>query len=87
MEKWSQEVKKSMNMYDWAKEKDDLVEVIYARMDGYVYRIWKPARLPEIPFTLVSPSKGQVHLIPEVIQLCMWAQVMTAMKALPGSLL
>ena len=37
MEKWSQEVKKSMNMYDWAKEKDDLVEVIYACMDGYVY--------------------------------------------------
>ena len=36
MEKWSQEVKKSMNMYDWAKEKDDLVEVIYACMDGYV---------------------------------------------------
>ena len=31
------EVKKSMNMYDWAKEKDDLVEVIYACMDGYVY--------------------------------------------------
>ena len=43
--------------------------------------------LPEIPFTLVSPSKEQVHLIPEVIQLCMSAQVMTAMKALPGSLL
>ena len=37
MEKWSKEVKKSMNMYDWAKEKDDLVEVIYACMDGYVY--------------------------------------------------
>ena len=37
MEKWSKEVKKAMNMYDWAKEKDDLVEVIYACMDGYVY--------------------------------------------------
>ena len=37
MEKWPREVKKSMNMYDWAKEKDDLVEVIYACMDGYVY--------------------------------------------------
>ena len=37
MEKWSKEVKQSMNMYDWAKEKDDLVEVIYACMDGYVY--------------------------------------------------
>lgn len=37
MMKWPKEVKKSMNMYDWAKEKDDLVEVIYACMDGYVY--------------------------------------------------
>ena len=37
MEKWPKEVKKAMNMYDWAKEKDDLVEVIYACMDGYVY--------------------------------------------------
>ncbi|MDO4648505.1 MAG: PQQ-binding-like beta-propeller repeat protein [Eubacteriales bacterium] len=37
MEKWSKETKQHMNMYDWAKEKDDLVEVIYACMDGYVY--------------------------------------------------
>lgn len=35
--KWPKKVKKVMNMYDWAKEKDDLVEVIYACMDGYVY--------------------------------------------------
>ncbi|MGN0368022.1 MAG: PQQ-binding-like beta-propeller repeat protein, partial [Wujia sp.] len=34
---WPAEVKKHMNMYDWAKEKEDLVEVIYACMDGYVY--------------------------------------------------
>lgn len=26
-----------MNLYDWAREKEDLVEVIYACMDGYVY--------------------------------------------------
>ena len=32
-------------MYDWAKEKDDLVEVIYACMDGYVYFLdLKPRR-------------------------------------------
>ena len=37
MEKWPREVKQSMNMYDWAKKKDNLVEVIYACMDGYVY--------------------------------------------------
>ena len=37
MMKWPKKVKKAMNMYDWAKEKDDLVEVIYACMDGYLY--------------------------------------------------
>lgn len=37
MEKWPKEVKQHMNMYNWAKEKEDLVEIIYACMDGYVY--------------------------------------------------
>lgn len=37
MEKWPREVKAHMNMYDWAKEDDDLVEVIYACMDGKIY--------------------------------------------------
>ena len=35
--KWPAQVKAAMNMHDWAKEKEDLVEVIYACMDGYVY--------------------------------------------------
>lgn len=35
--KWPKETKAVMNMYDWAKEDDDLVEVIYATMDGNVY--------------------------------------------------
>ena len=34
---WPAETKKIMNMYDWAKEKDGLVEVIYATLDGNVY--------------------------------------------------
>lgn len=37
MAKWPQDVKAHMNLYDWAKEKEDLVEVIYACMDGYIY--------------------------------------------------
>ncbi len=37
MQRWPKEVKAHMNMYDSAKNKDDLVEVIYACMDGYVY--------------------------------------------------
>ena len=35
--RWPAATKAHMNMQDWAKEKDDLVEVIYACMDGYVY--------------------------------------------------
>ena len=35
--KWPRETKAVMNLYDWAKEDDGLVEVIYATMDGYVY--------------------------------------------------
>ena len=34
---WPAETKRIMNMYDWAKEKDGLVEVIYCTLDGYVY--------------------------------------------------
>ena len=34
---WSRDIKEHMNMYDWAIEKDDLVEVIYAALDGYIY--------------------------------------------------
>ena len=37
MRRWTREEKAFMNMEDWAKEKDDLVEVIYACMDGYIY--------------------------------------------------
>ena len=35
--KWPQETKAVMNMYDWAKDDEELVEVIYATMDGYIY--------------------------------------------------
>lgn len=35
--KWPKDTKAVMNMYDWAKEDDELVEIIYACMDGYVY--------------------------------------------------
>ena len=34
---WSAETRKVMNLYDWAKEKDDLVEVIYPTEDGNIY--------------------------------------------------
>lgn len=34
---WPKELREKMNMYDWAKQADELQEVIYATMGGYVY--------------------------------------------------
>ena len=33
---WPAETKRIMNMYDWAKQKEGLAEVIYCTLDGYV---------------------------------------------------
>ena len=37
MVRWPEAVKQHMNMYDSAKQDSDLVEIIYASMDGYIY--------------------------------------------------
>ncbi|MBQ1281146.1 MAG: pyrrolo-quinoline quinone, partial [Oscillospiraceae bacterium] len=34
---WPKETRAIMNMYDWAKEAEELVEVIYPTMDGHIY--------------------------------------------------
>lgn len=34
---WPKETRRVMNMYDWAKEKENLVEVIYPTEDGNIY--------------------------------------------------
>ena len=35
--KWPKQTREIMNMYDWAREREELVEVVYAAMDGYIY--------------------------------------------------
>jgi len=35
--KWPKETRQIMNLYDWAKEADELIEVIYPTMDGNIY--------------------------------------------------
>ena len=35
--KWPKETREIMNMHDWARGQEELVEVVYATMDGYVY--------------------------------------------------
>ena len=46
--KWPRATKQVMNMYSWAKEDDELVEVIYACLDGHIYfldmKTGKPTR-------------------------------------------
>ena len=34
---WPKETREIMNMYDWAKTQDTLVEVIYPALDGFIY--------------------------------------------------
>lgn len=34
---WPKDVRAHMNMYDWAKQREELTEVIYATMGGYIY--------------------------------------------------
>ncbi|MGI5978165.1 MAG: PQQ-binding-like beta-propeller repeat protein [Oscillospiraceae bacterium] len=36
---WPKDVRAHMNLYSWAKDADELTEVIYATMDGHVYFI------------------------------------------------
>jgi outer membrane protein assembly factor BamB len=35
--KWPKQTREIMNMHAWAKEADELVEVVYPAMDGYIY--------------------------------------------------
>ena len=63
--KWSPEVKNLMNIYPAKKKKDDLKEVIYATLDGYIYFFdlddGKPTRPP---INVGSPHKGSVVIDP-----------------------
>ena len=81
--KVAQEVKAHMNMYDWAKEKESLVEVIYACMDGMsISWIWNLERLPEIRFILDILLRARELSTREVIRSCMWERDITATKVL-----
>ena len=35
--KWPKQTREIMDMHDWAKEADELIEVVYASMDGNIY--------------------------------------------------
>lgn len=63
---WPKSTRAIMAMYDWAKEQETLVEVIYATQDGRIYfyelETGKPTRDPTIA---VLPLRAPARLIPE----------------------
>ena len=74
MMKWPKEVKAHMNMTEEAKADDDLVEVIYACMDGNVYFLnLKTGEKQEILYIWDIPLREPVLWIQEVIRSCMSA--------------
>ncbi len=63
--KWPASVKRHMNLYDWAKADDTLVEVIYATMDGNIYFLnLANGRATRDKLFLNKPFKGAGSLDP-----------------------
>lgn len=63
--RWPDSTKRIMNMYDWAKSKDGLVEVIYATLDGRIYFLdLESGQQTREPINLGFPFKGAGALDP-----------------------
>lgn len=68
--RWPESTKAIMNMYDSAKSKEGLVEVIYATMDGYIYFIdLETGEKTRDPMNIGVPFKGAGSLDPRGIPL------------------
>ena len=62
---WPAETRKIMNLYDWAKEKENLVEVIYPTEDGNIYFLdLATGKKTRDPITLNVPFKGTGSIDP-----------------------
>ena len=63
--KWPEETKRIMNLYDSAKNNADLVEVIYATMDGHIYflDLYTGSKTRD-PINVGHPFKGAGALDP-----------------------
>ncbi len=63
--RWPESTKRIMNMYDWAKAKEGLVEVIYATLDGRIYFLdLDSGQQTREPISLGFPFKGAGALDP-----------------------
>lgn len=62
---WPRQLRQYMNMYDWAKQQDQLTEVIYASLDGCVYFMeLETGRATRDPLELGFTFKGAGALDP-----------------------
>lgn len=64
--RWDEETKQAMNLYDSKKNKTDLVEVIYATMDGNIYFLdLEDGSATRNKISLGFPIKGTGSLYPD----------------------
>lgn len=70
MRRWSREMKQHMNLPDWAKNDDSMVEVIYACLDGNIYFLdLATGRPTREPMRLGFAFKGSGALDPRGLPL------------------
>ena len=79
---WDVQTRNNMNLYPAKKAKDNLVEVIYATLDGKIYFMdLEDGKATRDPMTWVCASRAQVAWIPEAIHFCMLALAMPTLLA------
>ena len=85
---WDEETKQLMNIYDKKKAKEGLVEVIYAKMDGYIHFYdLEDGTATRDPIFMKMVFKGSGALDPRAIPFCMWAAVWIPAVRSPGCML
>ncbi|WP_163195527.1 pyrrolo-quinoline quinone [Clostridium thermarum] len=68
--KWSEEIKKDMNLYEEKKNKKDLTEVIYAALDGYVHFLdLEDGKATRDKLWIGAPIKGSLTVDPRGLPL------------------
>ena len=84
---WPKELRQHMNMYDWAKEKDELVEVISPSGDGYIYFLdLATGESTRDPLYMGFPFKGTGTLDPRGYPLLFCGAAITPPRAPRGPL-
>lgn len=63
--RWPEETRRIMNIYDGKKDKDGLIEVIYATLDGHIYFFdMEDGEPTRDPINIGAPVKGSVTVDP-----------------------